>query len=160
MYRKINFLKLQSIIYFFNSCFSSHPDLTNTVCRKAGVKSGNVVLKKFANNETMVELNENVRVGLHCYHLYRKHSGNYIHEIHILITKYLFSFQGQNIFIIQTAGIGNPNDHIMVLSKSLTCAITYVLHRYLCLIYLIQCICKIYFYGIFQELLLLVSACR
>ena len=128
MYRKIkkHFLKLQSIIYFFNSCFSSHPDLTNTVCRKAGVKSGNVVLKKFANNETMVELNENVRVGLNCYYLYRTHLYMKIPNI---ITKYFILLQGQNIFIIQTAGIGNPNDHIMILNKSLTCAIIYVLHR-------------------------------
>ena len=67
------------MIYFSIHTYSSHPDLTNTVCRKAGVKSGNVVLKKFANNETMVELNENVRVGLHCYHLHLTHCGNYLH---------------------------------------------------------------------------------
>ncbi len=40
---------------------SSHPDLTKSVARKVGVRIGEVTLKKFANNETSVVLNENVR---------------------------------------------------------------------------------------------------
>ena len=79
------------MIYFSIHTYSSHPDLTNTVCRKAGVKSGNVVLKKFANNETMVELNENVRVGLNRYYLYRTHSGIHM-KIRNIITKYFILF--------------------------------------------------------------------
>ena len=43
--------------------FSSHPELTQLVARKAGVKVGDVVLEKFANNETSCEIKEHVRVN-------------------------------------------------------------------------------------------------
>ena len=91
-------------MYFSIHAYSSHPDLTNTVCRKAGVKSGNVVLKKFANNETMVELNENVRVGLHCYHLYRTHSGNIYTKMPSLMTKMLPYFRDKTYLSFRLPG--------------------------------------------------------
>lgn len=94
MYSTINISSTIGVVYIFSIlAYSSHPDLTNTVCRKAGVKSGNVVLNKFANNETMVELNENVRVGLNCYDLHRKHYYLHIYmKIPGLIAKYFILF--------------------------------------------------------------------
>ncbi|XP_023337861.1 ribose-phosphate pyrophosphokinase 2 [Eurytemora carolleeae] len=40
---------------------SSHPELTAQIARKVGVKTGRVQLGKFKNNETQVELYDNVR---------------------------------------------------------------------------------------------------
>jgi len=40
---------------------SSHPELTDLIARKIGVKTGRVTLGKFANNETNVQLQEQVR---------------------------------------------------------------------------------------------------
>jgi len=40
---------------------SSHPELTDLIAKKVGVKAGRVVLGKFANNETNVQLQEQVR---------------------------------------------------------------------------------------------------
>ena len=40
---------------------SSHPELTNLIAKKVGVKVGRVQLSKFANNETNVQLVEQVR---------------------------------------------------------------------------------------------------
>merc|ERR1712110_1076650 len=40
---------------------SSHPELTELIARKVGVKSCKVVLGKFANNETNVQLMDQVR---------------------------------------------------------------------------------------------------
>ena len=58
--RSLLLLLLISILAFIH--FSSHPELTNLVARKSGVKPGNVVLEKFANNETRVLLEDTVRV--------------------------------------------------------------------------------------------------
>jgi len=40
---------------------SSHPELTSLIAKKVGVKPGQVILGKFANNETNVQLQEQVR---------------------------------------------------------------------------------------------------
>ena len=40
---------------------SSHPELTRAVARKVGVRTGDLMLARFANCETRVELQENVR---------------------------------------------------------------------------------------------------
>ena len=40
---------------------SSHPELTDLIAKKVGVRAGKVVLGKFANNETNVQLQEQVR---------------------------------------------------------------------------------------------------
>jgi len=40
---------------------SSHPELTALIAKKVGVKAGQVTLGKFANNETNVQLQEQVR---------------------------------------------------------------------------------------------------
>jgi len=40
---------------------SSHPELTELIAKKIGVRTGRVVLGKFANNETNVQLQEQVR---------------------------------------------------------------------------------------------------
>lgn len=40
---------------------SSHPELTELIARKVGVKPGRIVLGKFANQETQVQLTDNVR---------------------------------------------------------------------------------------------------
>ena len=40
---------------------SSHPELTDLIAKKVGVRTGRVVLGKFANNETNVQLQEQVR---------------------------------------------------------------------------------------------------
>ena len=40
---------------------SSHPELTDLIAKKIGVRTGRVVLGKFANNETNVQLQEQVR---------------------------------------------------------------------------------------------------
>lgn len=40
---------------------SSHPELTALIAKKVGVKPGQVILGKFANNETNVQLQEQVR---------------------------------------------------------------------------------------------------
>lgn len=40
---------------------SSHPNLTKTIARRVGVQVGEIKLTKFANNETNVDLKENVR---------------------------------------------------------------------------------------------------
>merc|ERR1711892_951326 len=39
---------------------SSHPELTDLIAKKVGVRAGKVVLGKFANNETNVQLQEQV----------------------------------------------------------------------------------------------------
>ena len=40
---------------------SSHPTLTKSIARKVGVTVGDLTLAKFANNETSIDLKENVR---------------------------------------------------------------------------------------------------
>ena len=40
---------------------SSHPELTKKVAKKVGVRVGDVKLAKFANQETNVQILENVR---------------------------------------------------------------------------------------------------
>ena len=40
---------------------NSHPSLTKSIARKVGVQVGEVRASKFANNETNVDLKENVR---------------------------------------------------------------------------------------------------
>lgn len=40
---------------------SSHPDLAKKVCERLGIEVGKVVLKKFSNQETCVEIGESVR---------------------------------------------------------------------------------------------------
>ncbi|KAI7865699.1 phosphoribosyltransferase-like protein [Spinellus fusiger] len=40
---------------------SSHPELTDLICRRLGIKAGKTKLQKFSNNETSVELYESVR---------------------------------------------------------------------------------------------------
>ena len=40
---------------------NSHPSLTKSIARKVGVQVGEVKATKFANNETNVDLKENVR---------------------------------------------------------------------------------------------------
>ena len=40
---------------------SSHRDLTGKVCDRLGIEAGKVVTKKFANQETRVEVGESVR---------------------------------------------------------------------------------------------------
>ena len=40
---------------------TSHPSLTKAIARRVGVRVGELTLKKFANNETNVGLQENVR---------------------------------------------------------------------------------------------------
>eukprot|EP00092_Neocalanus_flemingeri_P010273 GFUD01011069.1.p1 GENE.GFUD01011069.1~~GFUD01011069.1.p1 ORF type:complete len:412 (+),score=111.32 GFUD01011069.1:237-1472(+) len=40
---------------------SSHPELTELIAKKVGVKPGQVILGKFANNETKVQLKDQVR---------------------------------------------------------------------------------------------------
>ncbi|KAG0175692.1 ribose-phosphate pyrophosphokinase [Apophysomyces sp. BC1034] len=40
---------------------SSHPELTERICRRLGVSPGKAKLSKFSNNETSVEMNESVR---------------------------------------------------------------------------------------------------
>ncbi|KAI9027471.1 phosphoribosyltransferase-like protein [Phycomyces nitens] len=40
---------------------SSHPELTDLICRRLGISAGKTKLQKFSNNETSVELNESVR---------------------------------------------------------------------------------------------------
>ena len=40
---------------------SSHPELTDLIAKKIGVRAGRVILGKFANNETNVQLQDQVR---------------------------------------------------------------------------------------------------
>lgn len=40
---------------------SSHPELSDTICRNLGIKPANVLLSKFSNGETRVEIGESVR---------------------------------------------------------------------------------------------------
>ena len=48
--------------YFYSNALGSfYLELTALIARKVGVKTGRVQLGKFKNNETQVELNDNVR---------------------------------------------------------------------------------------------------
>ena len=40
---------------------SSHPELTQTICQHLGIRPANVILSKFSNGETRVEIGESVR---------------------------------------------------------------------------------------------------
>ena len=56
---KFNKAKNRSNLRIFSG--SSHPKLAIDVSKKCGVALGELDLKKFANNETSVNLKENVR---------------------------------------------------------------------------------------------------
>ena len=56
---KFNKAKNRSNLRIFTG--SSHPKLAIDVSKKCGVSLGELDLKKFANNETSVNLKENVR---------------------------------------------------------------------------------------------------
>ena len=40
---------------------SSHPTLTKSICTRLGVPEGNIVLGKFSNGETSIQIQESVR---------------------------------------------------------------------------------------------------
>ena len=40
---------------------SSHPTLTKSICNRLGVPEGNIVLGKFSNGETSIQIQESVR---------------------------------------------------------------------------------------------------
>jgi hypothetical protein len=40
---------------------SSHPSLTKSICNRLGVPEGNIVLGKFSNGETSIQIQESVR---------------------------------------------------------------------------------------------------
>ena len=60
-YQCFLYSRIDNVFMDFSLC-SSHPELLNLVARKSGVKPGNVLLEKFANKESRVLVQENVRV--------------------------------------------------------------------------------------------------
>lgn len=80
---------------------SSHHALSKSVARKCGVTLGQLNLTKFSNNETSVDLQENVRGQVRA-----KIQAEFpFKSMHLL----------QDIYLIQTGGGAKPNDDLMEL---------------------------------------------
>ena len=87
---------------------NSHPELAQRIAQRLGTEPSKVVLKKFANQETCVEIGESVR-GEDVYILQSGNNKDYWLDLN----RYFITRSMKDVETIIVAGCGEVNDHLM-----------------------------------------------